>query len=624
MKKFALTAIALGISGLANAQSTVSICDCQSGADPGCTAGDDTTGNGSMATPYKTLTKPTYNSYAAGSQVQLCIGGSWAPTGAVVIANFNVTAAQPLTITSYQAGWGGTSKPLITTSNNSNNVFTFSDGGTDANDGGYTVSYLRMKGQAYSMQFTASVGGATSGTLVRAVPDGSYSMVFNDGAHTAKTVTITGGTSASWTGALPAGTILRASDTASQYGIQTYNYVRNLTVDSVDFSNFYSGVVVGQVDTSHPATNTWVKNSTFTDIGGDGVITEGFGALIEGNTFTRSAVSSNTNLGDKHAVYLSGYGYLPGSPPGTPPSGGNFDGENIRNNTFIDTCSSAGLAGSNPIVVHGQRNQVTIENNTITDSSTPFDTSGCYGISVKPGYTSAWTEIGKHVTVRGNTVQGFSGIGICMESTPNGIVENNAITDTNGLMTVGVSMACSAADKTATSYDIDGAKVRGNTVYFASTNVSGSVGFAWRNDSSANHVFTDNLVYYGSSAVSTRYCYSPGFASSGFLDWSNNLCYFASATGTHQWSSGNATAPAGFQTGDILGSDPLLTVPTSGNSYAPTISSSGSPAKGAGNATNGPRLDRAFRTRLAPPSIGAYDYGNSSTTVPPSEPFFLR
>ena len=48
--------------------------------------------------------------------------------------------------------------------------------------------------------FTASVAGATSGTLTSAITNGTYAMKFSDGEI--RGVTVTGGTAAAWTGAL--------------------------------------------------------------------------------------------------------------------------------------------------------------------------------------------------------------------------------------------------------------------------------------------------------------------------------------------------------------------------------------------------------------------------------------
>lgn len=56
--------------------------------------------------------------------------------------------------------------------------------------------------------FTASVGSATSGTLTVGIANGTQSFAFSNGEQ--RNVTVTGGTSCSWTGALQAGTITTA------------------------------------------------------------------------------------------------------------------------------------------------------------------------------------------------------------------------------------------------------------------------------------------------------------------------------------------------------------------------------------------------------------------------------
>jgi hypothetical protein len=77
--------------------------------------------------------------------------------------------------------------------------------------GGYGVRGLTLVGGVIPVSFTASVGGATSGTLTAnwSGVGGAYSTVFRNGE--VRTVTVTNGaTSATWSGALSAGTITSA------------------------------------------------------------------------------------------------------------------------------------------------------------------------------------------------------------------------------------------------------------------------------------------------------------------------------------------------------------------------------------------------------------------------------
>lgn len=83
------------------------------------------------------------------------------------------------------------------------------DIGIDATSLGLSVfSNLRIWGSSVSLSFTASVGGAAAGTLTAAIANGTYVFIFANGEM--RTVTIAGGTGATWAGVLLAGTITTA------------------------------------------------------------------------------------------------------------------------------------------------------------------------------------------------------------------------------------------------------------------------------------------------------------------------------------------------------------------------------------------------------------------------------
>src|SRR3954471_10602794 len=79
--------LALGVAALtvtlgasrADAAS-VYICDCGTGAAPGCVAGDDANAGACPATPQRTLGRAgnRFGSLAAGDSLLFCRGGAWA------------------------------------------------------------------------------------------------------------------------------------------------------------------------------------------------------------------------------------------------------------------------------------------------------------------------------------------------------------------------------------------------------------------------------------------------------------------------------------------------------------------------------------------------------------------
>jgi len=135
--------------------------------------------------------------------------------------------------------------------------------------------------QTLGLIFTASVGGATSGTLSPAVTSGVYNAIVADGEG--RTVTVTGGTAATWSGTLNTGTILCASAWQSALNPQCF---RGQIVDNHCYQNYYDGL---DCDSTFP--NTCDAAGTFHQIhnnysylnGGDGINTDGLFNSCVGN-----------------------------------------------------------------------------------------------------------------------------------------------------------------------------------------------------------------------------------------------------------------------------------------------------------------------------------------------------
>jgi hypothetical protein len=103
-------------------------------------------------------------------------------------------------------GWRtrGCSNPFY--GNHNNGVLQFTDG---------IFVVVAEEWPNPAVTFTASVGGATTGTLTAAIVNGQYAFNFGDGEF--RTVTVTGGTTCNWTGALTAGAITTANYSAFNY-----------------------------------------------------------------------------------------------------------------------------------------------------------------------------------------------------------------------------------------------------------------------------------------------------------------------------------------------------------------------------------------------------------------------
>ncbi len=138
--------------------------------------------------------------------------------------------------------------------------------------------------QVQGVQFTASVGGATSGTIsvpAGGLTNGTWNFIFADGES--RSVTVTGSTSCSWTGALTVTSILSASAYQGNINPQCF---RGLITNNSTYENYYDGLDCDSTfNTTVDAARTYhviSQNSSYNN-GGDGVNTDGRYNTVEGN-----------------------------------------------------------------------------------------------------------------------------------------------------------------------------------------------------------------------------------------------------------------------------------------------------------------------------------------------------
>ena len=144
-----LLAAALGLGSAAHA-ATYYVSDCQAGADPKCVPGDDSESNKGLSpsTPWRTTAKvkSKFGGLAGSDKVLFAGGGVWVDA-AMMLQNFNSSAASPITFDSYAPAWGGTARPILKQTDPEETVFSFSDGGEPDADGGYVVQNLDLRGE---------------------------------------------------------------------------------------------------------------------------------------------------------------------------------------------------------------------------------------------------------------------------------------------------------------------------------------------------------------------------------------------------------------------------------------------------------------------------------------------
>lgn len=405
-----------------------------------------------------------------------------------------------------------------------------------------------------------------------------------------------------------------AGGTNTLIAIQSQDLISHATIRN----NLFTSIAIAiNVATAENGSTHWQVYSNTVNGAGNGFLFSGTPVLIERNTLINCAQETGGLEG--HCLYLGGTGYR----------------ATVRYNTITGAASTQGRDGNNAIVVHGTHDLVDISYNIITESLAAIGTNHVsWAISAKPGYTNSWTEIGVHLRIVGNKIVDPSGYGIALQSVPYSIIANNTIifTSTTQLYALACIAAQISGPKTSTSYDMQGHWTVNNTCYVSGNPASGFIGYDMQGtesvkDTSTAHYFVNNVVVFpGSTATNTRYCYRPYWASGSFTLWSSNSCYLGSGAGTKQWSPSNATAPAGFTTGDdCCATDPGLTAPTSGNNWStiPTSGSSSVVGTGAASVTSVVILDINGKKRsTSAPTRGAEEYNGGA--VPIAEPTGIR
>ncbi len=128
--------------------TTYYVCDCATGADVNCVAGNDVNSGTSSNAPWQSIAKviSVINSLQAGDEIRFAKGAAWTDASFGSIYNFNATAASPIVFDSYDAPWGGTAKPILTEARAATNLFHFADGGNADHDEGYIIRNLDLRG----------------------------------------------------------------------------------------------------------------------------------------------------------------------------------------------------------------------------------------------------------------------------------------------------------------------------------------------------------------------------------------------------------------------------------------------------------------------------------------------
>lgn len=122
------------------------VCDCQSGADASCKAGDDSAA-GSKSAPFKTYgrARQAFSQMNAGETVAFCRGGSFAISGDRRWVNAKCKADQPCVVRDYvpEGGKADLAKPILTAS--SDHGFQLDDSAGANHEEGYKFLNLDIR-----------------------------------------------------------------------------------------------------------------------------------------------------------------------------------------------------------------------------------------------------------------------------------------------------------------------------------------------------------------------------------------------------------------------------------------------------------------------------------------------
>ncbi len=357
--------------------------------------------------------------------------------------------------------------------------------------------------------------------------------------------------------------------------------INNVVVDG--FGTMAQGDVTGTINFSMLGSKVIYSSGSGPTVGGDNLI-------VVDNYFS--------NVGApiyNHSIYLGTHG---------------FTAHNVRvtgNEIYHNAEDANGNCTSAPIVMHGEFENLLIENNLIYQAPGKSG-AGCWGIALDSGGycaqfgTPTWF---RYSIIRRNRIFNVGNTGIEVSQCSNCLIENNLIVQTPGSdwgggfgIYTGWATASSSCGSLGGDDKTTGVTIRNNTIYDSGTDNT-SIG-VYVNHEGTGHNVTGNAVY-----MPVGSCYTLGSgASLGYA--SNNACY------------GGATFSAPFNTAGVTG-DPSFTNPTTDpvtSKFLPVPESplvnAGSTATtctvlGVANSTCSSTIDLTGKPRDASPDIGAYE-----------------
>ena len=487
------------------------VCDCQTGAETGCVAGNDTATGNSPSTPWKTVAKAAQavNTMKAGDTVAFCRGGFFTVSARSSLHN-TACRADPVDMTApaststcdvrdYTPPWGGLARPVISHSG-SDMMFSFDVSGSSP-DQGFRILNLDLRGND-----------------VWPTPTGA-------GTHWAI-----------WL-----------------YGERTDILLCGNSIDGWDI-----GLDVQSRSSPAPSDGRVkrlrVLGNSFTNNVGMGILGAWSNGAVDSNFFFKNG---STNVFD-HSIYLSGEQGTAGEVISTNLS--------VTGNELVAGQTLAGSCAGVVLVVHGQWDGLVIDGNVIDGRANSG--GACWGISLGPGgYPTAGFY--RNAIIRRNLLLGTGNRAIDLQSTTNAIVEDNVIV----MNQAGAGIAAGTAHRITPADDVNtGSVIRNNTIHFpASVANPQSSGYGISiGTEGTGYVVANNAILF---SLGGFFCFDLPLPASAYAFVDYNLCSGVPSLAGWEFAKGSLAAwrtATGFD-GHSLTSAPLFTTPPS--DYTPQTSS---------------------------------------------------
>jgi len=377
-------------------------------------------------------------------------------------------------------------------------------------------------------------------------------------------------------------------------GVFVFNDVTDVTLCNVTIDGF--AIAMNIQGSNNPQPGSDARNARIS-LRGSRIINntnQGFlGAcsdcVVEYNLFDKNGSDGSMF---NHSIYLSGASDHKGA----------YAAKNMRvaGNEIYRSSQKNGVCAGVPFVVHGQKEGLLIEDNTVKQDIGAA-TEGCWGIAVDVGGYSG-PEFFDRVTVRNNRVINAGSPSIGVTSCSNCVIENNLVIQGQSFRATGIVAPDKDRNPAKGDRPLDAVTIRNNVVYFAST--SGGTGIQLGKEGT-RHVIVNNAIL--SAATSNWSCFDLNLAPTAYYS-DHNLCWAPAARGG-KWEANRGALSAWRSTGlDVssLSQDPKFKKPgVTDFDFAPDL---GSPLIDAGDPKHFTPTDVTGKPRPTPPDIGAFQH----------------